>query len=257
MIPCKLFSVNDLIEYGLPPFLVMSTRYFERFSVELGFTGFYKEKAKPIARDYSTMALRSLTLNLPQEPRNDVYDEPSLLTAWESVFDRLAAIGYAEDVCQWIMKLKREHSEFELRFAFNEWIEQLVEWAMGTKTFPPLNLPPEKIQDLKILILQDRLKEVDLYFKFLRIERSNEFDDEWETYIYKERGKGDWMKIHANIHLRLTTWASIFQLLSDQEIVALNQWGYDLVKKKYSLNEQYSLQKNFSLIEFAMAFKVE
>jgi hypothetical protein len=98
------------------------------------------------------------------------------------VFAQLQKIGRDNDICDWIQKLKVEDTKFRGRMGRRAWDMVLVDWAMDRADFPPLQLPHDKMQDIKIVAMKRRLLEVEWHFKFPRLKDELDYD-EWEAYV--------------------------------------------------------------------------
>lgn len=247
---CLDFSSDDVTRYGLNVFVAMSTRHFEFMLTDLGCTFTYDDRLRQIAREFVEEAFPAIGISTPYTNiERDSDDLELYLKTWRTAFDKLDSIGYAEEICNWIKKLRVEklnniHPRSDTGPPF--WL--LADWSMERWIAPSLDLADEKILKIKVAILQLLVYYSEWYPRLKKAIQDIDFD-EWEEFAYEKQGGKNWMSIQLGFHNRFSMWIKIFNILSNEEIIIFSLWWY---KSMQSYDKYFDPNTHIDLEQFAL-----
>ena len=246
---CRDFSSNDVTNYGLSIFLIMSTKHFEPLATYLGCTFTFDDRLRQIAREFIEKAFPIIGISTPfKKAESDVDDIELYLQSWHTAFDKLDSIGYANEICNWIKKLRTEETNnIHARIRTDTPLWLLEDWSMERWIPPSLELPNAKTQQIKIYVLQLFVDNLEWQTRLKRLTEDIDFD-EWEEFAYKRHRGETWMSLQMGSHRLLTMWIQIFETLTKQEVIIFGQW-WDKSMQSYA--KHFNPDTHADLAEFA------
>jgi hypothetical protein len=245
-------SPEEIIDYAVSPIMVMSTEHFTQLHREIGYQGSYSIELKLASRQFSERALPSIGLSTPQMTVTpDSFNEEELLLAWQVLLLELQNSNLKTDVCEWLIKLKTDQTQFGGIVGSN-WADVLVDWAIDIENSPSMAIAEHKIKDFKIGVMKKWI--TDALFKIHEKPELAEIIkvDVWENYIINIRTQKNWLSNRKRLYQAIAFWVQICNLLSNEELYLLDKWGYSVMQEKYRFMSNYFY---FSVVQLADNFR--
>lgn len=234
-----LVSSDEVTRVWLRAFEALSLTHFGEISKYLGFTAIFSDELRKCAKDFTLLYYQAyLGKLLPEQPSIQLLettDENVIpLVIWRKTFSELQEIGYAERVYEWVKWLEKlENFQTDNRInPISHWDSLLEDLSLDPTNIAFASLPLSTLTKLSIeaIVLRETVKSHKACNHIAQIKRSSQ-KNTWEQYAFDVLGIDSWIAIQAQSIIHERKWKQLLNLLSDEEIKVLEEWGGQHFKK--------------------------
>jgi hypothetical protein len=226
------FYKDAVFKLWMSIFEAMSFEYFDVFAEALQFPLEPSKELQQIAKAYILLSLSAINVWIPETPTQipDSKDEGySLISAWEHTILRLESMGKAEAVYSWGRRIHHDG----LRFSYLESPSILmIHWVLSPERSGASALDFDEATEKTVQLIVLRYYAENLQFRNRVLKLESRPFDEWDRFILKTRGLGNWLTNQLWLYSNMALWKEIFGYLTEAQLKVIDDWQQENISAK-------------------------